>query len=46
MKRGNSHNITQNMDEFFKDLFGFYPNKKGWRYNVPSNKKWQRNSIT
>ena len=31
MKRGNSFKIVQKTDHYFKELFGFYPNEKGWK---------------
>lgn len=30
MKRGNSFKITEQTNQYFKSLFGFYPNRKGW----------------
>lgn len=30
MKRGNSFKTVQRTDHYFKDIFGFYPDKKGW----------------
>lgn len=30
MKRGNSFKTVQRTDHYFKDIFGFYPNQKGW----------------
>ena len=32
MMRGNSHLIVEKTNQYFKQLFGFYPNKKGWEY--------------
>lgn len=34
MKRGDSFKVTQSTNQYFKSLFGFYPNKKGWEQNV------------
>lgn len=34
MKRGNSYKIRQKTGQYFKGLFGFYPNKKGWVSHV------------
>ena len=34
MKRGNSFKVTQKTDHYFKSLFGFYPDKKGWKNHV------------
>ena len=31
MKRGNSFKTVQRTDHYFKELFGFYPDEKGWR---------------
>lgn len=31
MKRGNSFKTVQRTDHYFKELFGFYPDKKGWK---------------
>lgn len=30
MMRGNSFRIVQNTNHYFKNVFGFYPDKKGW----------------
>ena len=34
MKRGNSYKVCQSTDHYFKSLFGFYPDKKGWNAHV------------
>ena len=34
MKRGNSYKVCQSADHYFKSLFGFYPDKKGWKSHV------------
>lgn len=34
MSRGNSFKVCQSTDHYFKELFGFYPNKKGWDTHV------------
>lgn len=34
MKRGNSFKVMESTNQYFKSLFGFYPNKKGWEQNV------------
>lgn len=34
MRRGNSFKVIQSTDHYFKSLFGFYPNKKGWESHV------------
>lgn len=34
MKRGNSFKVIQSTNKYFKSLFGFYPDKKGWEQNV------------
>ncbi|MGI6028081.1 MAG: RNA-directed DNA polymerase [Candidatus Heteroscillospira sp.] len=34
MKRGNSFRVRQSTDRYFKSVFGFYPNKKGWSNHV------------
>lgn len=34
MKRGNSFRIMQSSDHYFKKLYGFYPDKKGWQSHV------------
>lgn len=31
MKRGNSFKTVQRTDHYFKEIFGFYPNEKGWK---------------
>lgn len=39
MKRGNSFKVRQSTDHYFKSVFGFYPNKKGWSNHVQSNER-------
>lgn len=34
MKRGNSFRVLQKTNDYFKTLFGFYPDKKGWLCHV------------
>lgn len=34
MKRGNSFKVMHSTNLYFKSLFGFYPNKKGWEAHV------------
>lgn len=34
MKRGSSYKVCQSTDHYFKSLFGFYPDKKGWNAHV------------
>jgi RNA-directed DNA polymerase len=34
MKRGNSFKVRQTTDHYFEEVFGFYPNKKGWSTHV------------
>lgn len=34
MKRGNSFKVMESTNQYFKSLFGFYPNKKGWESHV------------
>lgn len=34
MKRGNSFKVRERTNQYFKSMFGFYPNKKGWESNV------------
>ena len=34
MKRGNSYLIVEQTNQYFKELFGFYPDKNGWLENV------------
>ena len=37
MERGNSHKILEKTDHYFKELYGFYPNKKGWMKYVQNH---------
>lgn len=32
MNRGNSHKVVRKSAKYFKSIFGFYPDKEGWRY--------------
>ena len=32
MNRGNSHKAVRKSAEYFKSIFGFYPDKEGWSY--------------
>lgn len=34
MERGNSFKVLQNTEHYFKSIFGFYPDKKGWNAHV------------
>lgn len=34
MKRGHSFKVRQRTNQYFKSLYGFYPNKKGWETHV------------
>lgn len=34
MKRGNSYKIMAKTNQYFKSLYGFYPDRKGWRNHV------------
>ena len=34
MKRGHSFKVRQRINQYFKSLYGFYPNKKGWETHV------------
>lgn len=34
MMRGNSYKVKERTNQYFKSMFGFYPNKKGWERNV------------
>ncbi len=34
MKRGNSFRVIESTNQYFNSLFGFYPNKKGWKNHV------------
>ena len=40
MKRGNSFKVRENTNQYFKSMFGFYPNKKGWERNVSNSQRW------
>lgn len=39
MKRGNSFKVRERTNQYFKSMFGFYPNKKGWESNVSNVKR-------
>ena len=43
MMRGNSYKVRERTNQYFKSMFGFYPNKKGWERNVSNV---QRRSCT
>lgn len=34
MERGNSFKVLESTDHYFKSIFGFYPDKKGWSVHV------------
>lgn len=34
IKRGNSFKVRESTNQYFKTVFGFYPNKKGWSTHV------------
>lgn len=34
MKRGNSQKVMHSTNLYFKSLFGFYPDEKGWKRHV------------
>lgn len=34
MNRGNSFKVCQSTDQYFKSIYGFYPDKKGWKTHV------------
>lgn len=41
MKRGNSDLVRKSTDRYFKKLFGFYPDKKGWMLHVSIPPRWR-----
>lgn len=34
MKRGHSFKVLQRTNQYFKSLYGFYPDEKGWKSHV------------
>ena len=34
MKRGHSFKVRQRTNQYFKSLYGFYPDEKGWKSHV------------
>ncbi len=34
VERGNSFKVLESTDHYFKSIFGFYPDKKGWSVHV------------
>lgn len=40
MRRGNSFKVLSGTDHYFKSLFGFYPNKKGWERHVQNSQRY------
>lgn len=39
MQRGNSFKVLNSTGQYFKSIYGFYPDEKGWLKNVQNNQK-------